>query len=45
MLRLGDALYKVDGIENFKLEKPTKDPTEIQCALKADAALCLIFSF
>ena len=20
----GDALYKVDGIENFKLEKPTK---------------------
>ena len=24
MLRLGGALYKVDCIENFKLEKPTK---------------------
>ena len=24
MLRLGDALYKVEGIENFKREKPTK---------------------
>ena len=24
MLRLGDALYKVDDTENLKLEKPTK---------------------